>query len=135
MQTRKSNMYIISLDKKLIVIQAKFTKEEVEKILLNIKPEDFKQQVQYKLYQEFLQGAAKTIPTTVMSDENQQVFSVRGFILSERDMNGLIKELLEMDDVAKERMLEKVNNIIYGNVQTTDESLSTTNEESTKELA
>ena len=128
-------MYIISLDKKLIVIQAKFTKEEVEKILLNITPEDFKQQVQYKLYQEFLNGAAKTIPTIVRSDENEQVFSVRGFILSERDMNGLIKELLEMENIAKERMLEKINNIIYGNVQTTDESLSTTNEESTKELA
>lgn len=118
-------MYIISLDKRMLSVQMKFTRQEVEEILKQAKPEDFKQQVQNKLYQQFLAGAAKTIPTIVRSNENEQVFSVRGYILSERDMNNLIKELLEMDGVMKEKMLKEIDDIIYGRARTTGDEQPT----------
>lgn len=110
-------MYIISLDKRMLQVQHKFTRQQVEEILKQITPEQFQQQVQNQIYQQFLAGAAKTIPTTVRSTPEEQVFSVKGYILSERDMNNLIKELLEFDDISKQKMLDKINDIIYGKTQ------------------
>lgn len=107
-------MYIISLDKRMLQVQHKFTRQQVEEILKQMTPEQFQQQVQNQIYQQFLAGAAKTIPTTVRSTPEEQVFSVKGYILSERDMNNLIKELLEFDDISKQKMLDKINDIIYG---------------------
>jgi hypothetical protein len=106
--------YIISLDKRLLRVVHKFTRQQVEEFLKQVTPEQFQEQIQRQLYQQFLAGAAKTIPTIVKSTPEEQIFTVTGYILSEKDMNMLIKELLEFDEISKQQMLDKVNSIIYG---------------------
>lgn len=106
--------YIISLDKRLLRVVHKFTRQQVEEFLKQVTPEQFQEQIQRQLYQQFLAGAAKTIPTIVKSTPEEQTFTITGYILSEKDMNMLIKELLEFDEISKQQMLDKVNNIIYG---------------------
>lgn len=106
--------YIISLDKRLLRVVHKFTRQQVEEFLKQVTPEQFQEQIQRQLYQQFLAGAAKTIPTIVKSTPDEQTFTITGYILSEKDMNMLIKELLEFDEISKQQMLDKVNDIIYG---------------------
>ena len=70
---------------------------------------------EWVVFREFNQnGVLFTIPTIVKSTPEEQTFTITGYILSEKDMNMLIKELLEFDEISKQQMLDKVNSIIYG---------------------
>lgn len=91
-------MKLFSLDKKLITLQHRFTHTELQQLMLQHKltETDMTKEIQHQLYSKFIAGAASILPTSVITDVETKTYTVRGFVLSERDMNNLILEVLEL---------------------------------------
>jgi hypothetical protein len=105
-------MHIISLDKKLQTVQFKFTKQQFDELVAqyNANPDDARKEIQRQLYGNLLNMVSKAIPTIVTNNENDISYAVKGYVLSERDMLNVIKEILETDDeVSKQKMLKDIN--------------------------
>ena len=104
-------MKLFSLDKKLLTVQHKFTKSELFALVdkHQLTQEQLQQELQKELYQKFMLGIARNIPTIVNGDEETTTYTVRGYILNDRDMLNVLKECLEMDEKGKEMLIKDIN--------------------------
>ena len=109
-----NSFYLITLDKKLLTVQHKITKEEVQALAgqHNITPEQMQEEIYRQLYGKFLQGIGKNIPVEVETTEEILKYTIRGYILSDRQMMETILEICELDDDSKRMMIEKIYKIL-----------------------
>jgi Glu-tRNA(Gln) amidotransferase subunit E-like FAD-binding protein len=108
-------MLICSLDKKLSRVQARFTVEDMKQIMAThtLTEKTFKENIQQQLYLQFVKGLAHNIPTIVESNLSGATFTVSGYILSERQMYDLLREMCEMDEQGKQIIMSEINAILY----------------------
>ena len=109
-------MHLISLDKKQWTVQHKLTKQQVDDVFNQhqLTKEQLQEQIQKELYQKFLEGIIKNIPIRVdhLPADNEEVYTLEGFVLTRMNILALIQEILELDDVAKEKFLKEIDNSI-----------------------
>jgi len=102
--------HLFSLDKKLMSIQHKMSLVEINKIMKEHKlsEDNLRGEIQRQLYTKFAESLGKSIPTLIETSETERTYSLRGYVLSERDMYNLIYECLDMDEVGREAMIKEV---------------------------
>ena len=107
-------MHIISLDKKLLTVQHKLAKQQLQELneKSNVSPADVQNEIQRQIYGKFIAGVGKNIPMSVESNEEEITYTVRGYILSDRQMMETILEICELDDDSKRMMIEKIYKIL-----------------------
>ena len=108
-------MHIISLDKKLWTVQSRHDVTHLDNIGVkhNLSKEQVQGEIQKDLYQKMmveLQKAFQVMMTVLPSGEEQ--YEVSGYCLTKLNMFELIQELLEMDEVGKQKLLEDVTKAI-----------------------
>jgi len=108
-------MQLFSLDKKLLRLQHRLTKQQVNEISLQHKlnAEQIEKEIRHELYSKFMAGVAKNIPTIAQTDNEYLTYTISGYVLNERDMLNVIKECLDMDDRGKEILLEQINKQLF----------------------
>lgn len=108
-------MHIISLDKKLLKVSHVLNKSELNEIKLKhgLTKEQVQEQVQRQLYQKFMEGIYRYIPTSVTPNpDGDELYEIQGYVLSHLSMWELMQELLEMDNMGKEMLLKEVSHAI-----------------------
>ena len=103
-------MHIITLDKKLMRVQHKLTKQQVDEIQRKheIDGKRMESEIRHQLYSEFMKGIAKNIPTIMQTDEDSLTYTISGYVLSDRQMMETILEICEFDDDTKIKMIKQI---------------------------
>jgi hypothetical protein len=107
-------MKLLSLDKKLLTIQHRVNLSELKKLMAQHKVEAqvLENDLRRQLYQKFMEGIAKNIPTQMVSgvDGEEQVitYTISGYVLSQRDMLNVLYECLDMEDEMREKMRSQI---------------------------
>ena len=109
-------MHLFSLDKKRIVVQHRLNNDKIKEFWEknNIPKEQVVQELQFDLYKKFLQNVTKLIPTTMTPspDTNEEIYTLEGYALSPLTLMELIQELIELDEVDRNKLLEEVTRAI-----------------------
>jgi len=109
-------MHLFSLDKKRLIVQHKLDTRQLENIKLQhgMTKEQIQEQIQRELYQKFMQGIYKFIPTklTPNPETGEELYTIEGYVLSQLALMELMQELLDMDEAERKKMLDEVNHAI-----------------------
>jgi hypothetical protein len=116
-------MQLISLQKKLLKLSSVLSRTEYDNLILKhgITGDQLEQDINRQLYQKFLQGAMRNIPIRTGTQDANIIFELSGYILSEKDMLLVMKELLEADDVMKKILLKQIDDVIFDRSLTVNE--------------
>ena len=109
-------MHLISLDKKRLVSDYVLTKHKLEELKLQYKltKEVVQQQIQHDLYLKFMEGVQKELLTTVIPniENGDELYRVEGYVISHLTLLELLQEIIDMDDIGRNILRNKVNDAI-----------------------
>lgn len=103
-------MKLFSLDKKYIRLQHQFSVDEWNQLMIkfSLNNEDLVKEVQKQLYLKFIAGTADALPTSVLNEAETKTLTVSGYVLSEKDMDNLLLEVLTLNEDDRENMIKQL---------------------------
>lgn len=107
-------MRLISLDKKLQIIQHRLTKQEMvnlaeqHKLEVSQIEEEFKKQMLIK----FLPLIQKNLKMERTADDEFVTYNVRGYILSERQLYETLLEVMMLDENERDELTKIIQNFL-----------------------
>jgi len=94
------DLHVIGLDKKMVNINHKITKEEF--IGMKMPQQAFENGVHAELIRQLAVYVHQNLPIKQTGNQHYFQWDVKGYVMTERDMMNLLHELVTMDDQGRE---------------------------------
>lgn len=103
-------MKLFTLDKKLITVNHRMTKQEIVNVAEahKVDVKAIEEEVKRQIFVKFLPVIAKNFRLTALNEDDYITYSVSGYILTERQLYEVMLEVLELDDWGKEKLVSGI---------------------------
>ena len=108
-------MNLFSLDKKRLVVKHQLSRIELEVIeeQHGLTKQQVQEQIQRELYQKFMQGIYKFIPTQVIPNaDGDEIYTIEGYVISQLTLLELIQEIADMETQMRDKLLVEITKAI-----------------------
>ena len=104
-------LFSLEMIKKRVVVKHEMPKFKLDELIeKGLSKEQIQQQIQRELYQEFMKGISSNIPTSVTPNPNgDEIYTIEGYVLSHLTLMELVKEIIDLDDIMREKLLNSLN--------------------------
>lgn len=105
-------MYLITLDKKLHMVNHRITKQEIVNIaeLHKVEVKEIENELKKQIFIKFLPIMEKNFEMTRTGDDESLTYSVKGYILSERQLFEILLEVMDLEEDFKSKMKASLYN-------------------------
>lgn len=107
-------MILFTLDKKLQTVNHRITKQELQSISTShsVEVPEIEKDLKRQMLIKFLPLLEKSFDVTTTEDNETKTYTVRGYILSERQLYETMLEVLDLNDDDKVKLTKSIYNYL-----------------------